>query len=101
MQAAGQGLETSLKHPILRGADVAHKKNGFRTQLSAGSNASPSHTMVGVAGGGGVMAAAGMLKGRVVVALYTYQGSEFGDMTFTKGDQVRERTECISAMSRT
>ena len=23
-----------------------------------------------------------------VVALYTYQGSEFGDMTFAKGDQV-------------
>ena len=44
--------------------------------------------MVGVAGGGGVMAAAGMLKGRVVVALYTYQGSEFGDMTFSKGDQM-------------
>ena len=34
------------------------------------------------------MAAAGMLKGRVVVALYTYQGSEFGDMTFSKGDQM-------------
>ena len=44
--------------------------------------------MVGVAGGGGGMAAAGMLKGRVVVALYTYQGSEFGDMTFSKGDQM-------------
>ena len=66
----------------------AHKKNGFRNQLSGGSTASPSHTMVGVAGGGGVMAAAGMLKGRVVVALYTYQGSEFGDMTFSKGDQM-------------
>ena len=34
------------------------------------------------------MATAGMLKGRVVVALYTYQGSEFGDMTFSKGDQM-------------
>ena len=67
---------------------AAHKKNGFRSQISGGSTASPSHTMVGVAGGGGVMAAAGMLKGRVVVALYTYQGSEFGDMTFSKGDQM-------------
>ena len=68
---------------------AAHKKNGFRSQISSGgSTASPSHTMVGVAGGGGVMAAAGMLKGRVVVALYTYQGSEFGDMTFSKGDQM-------------
>merc|ERR1719249_545095 len=57
---------------------AAHKKNGFRSQISGGSTASPSHTRVG--GGGGVMAAAGMLKGRVVVALYTYQGSEFGDM---------------------
>ena len=29
-----------------------------------------------------------MFKGRVVVALYNYQGSEFGDMTFSKGDQM-------------
>ena len=43
--------------------NAAHKKNGFRSQLSGGSTASPSHTtMVGVAGGGGVIATAGMLK---------------------------------------
>ena len=27
-------------------------------------------------------------KGRIVVALYTYQGSEFRDMTFNKADQM-------------
>ena len=36
-------------------------------------------------------AAAGVNKtprGNIVVALYTYQGSEFGDMSFKKGDQM-------------
>ena len=28
------------------------------------------------------------LKGRIVVAKYTYQGSEYGDMTFNKADQM-------------
>ena len=27
-------------------------------------------------------------RGTIVVALYTYQGSEFGDMSFKKGDQM-------------
>ena len=27
-------------------------------------------------------------RGIIVVALYTYQGSEFGDMSFKKGDQM-------------
>ena len=27
-------------------------------------------------------------RGNIVVALYTYQGSEFGDMSFKKGDQM-------------
>ena len=28
------------------------------------------------------------IKGQIVVALYTYQGSEFGDMSFKKGDMM-------------
>ena len=27
-------------------------------------------------------------RGNIVIALYTYQGSEFGDMSFKKGDQM-------------
>ena len=61
------------------------KKNGFRQQLSVSQ--SPSHA-------GAVSAAAPAsgvgrnLKGRVVIALYSYQGSEFGDMSFNKGDHM-------------
>ena len=28
------------------------------------------------------------IRGQIVVALYTYQGSEFGDMSFKKGDMM-------------
>ncbi len=28
------------------------------------------------------------ILGQIVVALYTYQGSEFGDMSFKKGDMM-------------
>ncbi len=28
------------------------------------------------------------IRGQIVVALYTYQGSECGDMSFQKGDQM-------------
>ena len=61
----------------------ARKKNGFRPQVSA----SPSHSQ-GPAPVAAFPVVHGNLRGRVVVALYTYQGSEFGDMTFTKGDQM-------------
>ena len=64
-----------------------HKKNGFRSQLSA--NQSPSHVAQTVTAQAVPASGPGRnLKGRVVVALYTYQGSEFGDMTFSKGDQM-------------
>lgn len=64
-----------------------HKKNGFRPQLSASQ--SPSHVPSSIVAQAVPVSGAGRnLKGRVVVALYTYQGSEFGDMTFNKGDQM-------------
>ena len=66
-----------------------HKKNGFRPpQLSASQ--SPSHVAASLVAQQAVPASGPgrNLKGRVVVALYTYQGSEFGDMTFNKGDQM-------------
>jgi hypothetical protein len=28
------------------------------------------------------------IRGQIVIALYSYQGSEFGDMSFQKGDQM-------------
>ena len=48
--------------------------------------------VIGNAPGTPAMAGAGAVKqtprGNIVVALYTYQGSEFGDMSFKKGDQM-------------
>ena len=35
-----------------------------------------------------MMPAARSIRGQIVVALYTYQGSEFGDMSFKKGDMM-------------
>ena len=35
-----------------------------------------------------MMPATRSIRGQIVVALYTYQGSEFGDMTFKKGDMM-------------
>ena len=46
--------------------------------LPATSNASPHHS-----GPGGRS-----IRGQIVIALYTYQGSECGDMSFNKGDQM-------------
>jgi len=62
------------------------KKNGYRSQLSAGQ--SPSHGAVAVPVLPVLSQVGRNLKGRIVVALYTYQGSEFGDMSFNKGDQM-------------
>jgi len=63
------------------------KKNGYRSQLSAGQ--SPSHGVGGVPVLPVPVSSGGRnLKGRIVVALYTYQGSELGDMSFNKGDQM-------------
>ena len=36
------------------------------------------------------------LKGRIVVALYTYQGSEFGDMSFNKVTEFAEKSEYLN-----
>ena len=63
------------------------KKNGFRQQLSVSH--SPSHLAAGgVATSAPASGAGRNLKGRVVIALYSYQGSEFGDMSFNKGDHM-------------
>lgn len=37
---------------------------------------------------GVMMPSARSIRGQIVVALYTYQGSEFGDMSFKKGDMM-------------
>ncbi len=55
--------------------------NGSR--LGNGHKASPAH-LSGANGGGQPSKAT--RKGQLVIALYNYQGSELGDMTFEKGD---------------
>ena len=37
---------------------------------------------------GMIMPTTRSIRGQIVVALYTYQGSEFGDMSFKKGDMM-------------
>lgn len=49
--------------------------------------ASPSHHGLGVGGGVGVTQTRN-IRGQIVIALYTYQGSECGDMSFQKGDKM-------------
>ena len=69
------------------GAGGDGKKNGFRQQLSVSH--SPSHLAAGGVSASAPASGAGRnLKGRVVIALYSYQGSEFGDMSFNKGDHM-------------
>lgn len=59
----------------------------------AASN-SPAHLSAALAAAAGapagsvMMPATRSIRGQIVVALYTYQGSEFGDMTFKKGDMM-------------
>lgn len=72
--------DEKLRNGEGRGVAGDGKKNGFRQQLSVSH--SPSHTPAPASGAGR------NLKGRVVIALYTYQGSEFGDMSFNKGDHM-------------
>ena len=44
--------------------------------------------MLDLFAGSVMMPATRSIRGQIVVALYTYQGSEFGDMTFKKGDMM-------------
>lgn len=46
---------------------------------------SPSHL---VHGGGTQPQPGRTIRGQIVIALYTYQGSEHGDMSFQKGDKM-------------
>ena len=77
--------EEKMRNGEHRGGSADSKKNGFRGQLSVSQ--SPSHVSA-VSGPAPASGAGRNLKGRVVIALYTYQGSEFGDMTFNKGDHL-------------
>jgi len=78
--------DEKLRNGEGRGGSGDGKKNGFRQQLSVSQ--SPSHMSAGVATPAPASGAGRNLKGRVVIALYTYQGSEFGDMSFNKGDHM-------------
>jgi hypothetical protein len=51
------------------------------------ANGSPAHATTAPAANP-PSAARPSIRGQIVVALYSYQGSEFGDMSFQKGDQM-------------
>lgn len=53
----------------------------------AASN-SPAHMSSASLQHQSMMPTARSIRGQIVVALYTYQGSEFGDMSFKKGDMM-------------
>ena len=58
---------------------------------AAAASNSPAHlssASLQAPGGQVMMPATRSIRGQIVVALYTYQGSEFGDMTFKKGDMM-------------
>lgn len=68
------------------------QRNGGLHRSVGGSSAasmSPAHVLVQQGSSANIMMPPQRtIRGQIVVALYTYQGSEFGDMTFQKGDQM-------------
>ena len=69
-----------------------HNRGGSASvqQNSNGASNSPAHmSSASLQPQSGVMMPSiRSIKGQIVVALYTYQGSEFGDMSFKKGDMM-------------
>lgn len=66
-------------------------KNGTGRSGPGAANGSPAHATVNPIQGqtaNAQTAARPSIRGQIVVALYSYQGSEFGDMSFQKGDQM-------------
>lgn len=55
---------------------------------STAASSSPAHSLQHHNNSSLMMPSARSIRGQIVVALYTYQGSEFGDMTFKKGDMM-------------
>ena len=112
--AVKTGIPLSVRIPPQ--AENTTNKHCFSTFCrSGGASQSPAHmssaslqhqnSLVGAGGGGGggvgnAAAVAGpgghlvhvpsvrSIRGQIVIALYSYQGSEFGDMSFTKGDKM-------------
>jgi len=71
-------------------SDNGSVKNGLGRQ-GAGSNNSPAHAAnlsSQPQSSNQQTSARPSIRGQIVVALYSYQGSEFGDMSFQKGDQM-------------
>ncbi len=60
------------------GGAMAHNHSSSAMLGATGASQSPSHAAAGQRN----------IRGQIVVALYTYQGSECGDMSFQKGDQM-------------
>ena len=71
---------------------ISHNGTSHSAGIAASSWKSP---VIGVVPAPGTPSAMGVAvgvnktpRGNIVVALYSYQGSEFGDMSFKKGDQM-------------
>ena len=65
----------------MNGGLSSQSSGHMRAVMNNYNGQSPSH-------GAGNTANGGSIRGQIVVALYTYQGSECGDMSFNKGDQM-------------
>ena len=83
-------IRTDLNGRVSNGL---HNRASTSVQGSNGASSSPAH----LAASSGLpqhqnssvmMAPTRSIRGQIVVALYTYQGSEFGDMSFKKGDMM-------------
>ncbi len=75
----------------IRGAsENGSVKNGL-PRPGAGAANSPAHNaslQVAAGSSSGATPQRPSIRGQSVIALYSYQGSEFGDMSFQKGDQM-------------
>ena len=88
-RAAASGSMAGIS--VASGGNIPHN-GASHTGIVPSSWKSPMIGPVAVPGtpsamGGGVSANK-TPRGNIVIALYTYQGSEFGDMSFKKGDQM-------------
>ena len=86
---AADRIRTDLNGRVGNGL---HNRASTSVQGSNGASSSPAHlSSAGLPqhqNSSVMMPPTRSIRGQIVVALYTYQGSEFGDMSFKKGDMM-------------